>query len=125
MSRIRAKDTKPEIIVRKFLFGEGFRYKLHERSLPGTPDLVFPKHRIALFIHGCFWHGHKSCKYFVIPKTRAEWWTEKINHNRLLDIENMIKLRKLGWRVITVFECSLRPKHRKRTLSRLVARFAK
>jgi DNA mismatch endonuclease (patch repair protein) len=125
MAAIKGKDTKPEILVRKFLFNKGFRYKLYDRSLPGTPDLVFPKYRKVLFVHGCFWHGHEGCKYFVIPKTRTEWWIAKINRNKQLDNENMIKLRKLGWKVITTFECRLRPQYRSRTLNLLVARFTK
>jgi DNA mismatch endonuclease (patch repair protein) len=122
---IKGKDTKPEILVRKFLFNKGFRYKLYDRSLFGTPDLVFPKYRKVLFIHGCFWHGHEGCKYFVIPKTRTEWWVTKINRNKQLDKENMTKLKKLGWKIITIFECRLRPKYRSRTLNLLVARLTK
>jgi DNA mismatch endonuclease, patch repair protein len=125
MSRIRCRDTKPEMLVRKFLFAKGFRYRLHVKTLPGKPDLVFPKYRTVLFIHGCFWHGHEECKYFVIPKTRREWWLAKINRNKQLDTKNMTKLRKLGWKVITIFECRLRPKHRNRTLSHLEMRFSK
>jgi len=122
MAAIKGKDTKPEILVRKFLFSKGFRYKLYDRSLPGTPDLGFPKYRTVLFIHGCFWHGHGGCKYFVIPKTRTEWWTAKINRNKKLDKKNVTKLKKLGWNVIIIFECRLRPKYRSRTLNLLVAR---
>lgn len=125
MAAIKGKDTKPEILVRKFLFSKGFRYKLYDKALPGTPDLVFPKYRTVLFIHGCFWHGHEGCKYFVIPKTSTEWWVNKINRNKQLDKENMTKLRELDWKVITIFECRLRPKYRSRTLSLLVARLAK
>lgn len=125
MAAIKGKDTKPELLVRKFLFSKGFRYKLYDRSLPGKPDLVFPKHRVVLFIHGCFWHGHEGCKYFVIPKTRTEWWIAKINRNRQLDNENMIKLRKLGWKIVTIFECRLKPKDRSRTLSQLAAGIVK
>jgi DNA mismatch endonuclease (patch repair protein) len=117
MSRIRSKDTGPEILVRKFLFGKGFRYKLYDATLPGRPDLVFPKHKTVIFIHGCFWHGHEGCKYFVIPKTRTKWWVEKINRNRQVDAENTRKLKKLGWKIITVFECRLKPKNRERTLN--------
>ncbi len=83
MSRIRSKDTTPEILVRKFLFGRGFRYKLHDRALPGKPDLVLPKYKTVVFVHGCFWHGHEGCKYFVIPQTRREWWNEKIARNKV------------------------------------------
>ena len=125
MAAIKGKNTKPEILVRKFLFSKGFRYKLYDRSLPGTPDLVLPKYRTVLFIHGCFWHGHGGCKYFVIPKTRTEWWIAKINRNKQLDNENVIKLRKLGWKIIMVFECSLKPKKRDKTLNHLATRLIK
>jgi DNA mismatch endonuclease, patch repair protein len=110
MSRIRSKDTEPEILVRKFLFSKGFRYKLYDKTLPGTPDLVFPKFRTVLFIHGCFWHGHEGCKYFVIPKTRREWWVKKISRNKQLDVEHIKEIKQLGWKTITVFECRLRSK---------------
>ena len=125
MSRIRSKNTKPEIIVRKYLFAEGFRYKLHDKTLPGKPDIVFPKYKTILFIHGCFWHGHEGCKYFIIPKTRTEWWTAKINRNKQLDKENEIKLKKLGWKIINIFECNLKPKKREKTLNNFVSRLLK
>ena len=125
MSMIRSKDTKPEILARKFLFGNGFRYKLHDKMLPGKPDLVFPRYKTVIFIHGCFWHGHEGCKYFVIPKTRRKWWLEKINRNKQLDTENSGKLKKLGWKIITVFECKLKPKNRGKTLNQMAARLTK
>lgn len=125
MSMIRSKDTKPEIIVRKFLFGNGFRYKLHDKMLPGKPDLVFPKHKTVVFIHGCFWHGHDGCKYFVVPKTRKRWWLEKINRNKHLDTENSGKLKKLGWKILTVFECKLKPGNMGKTLNQLAMRLTK
>lgn len=125
MAAIKGKDTKPEIAVRKFLFAKGFRYKLHDKSLPSKPDIVLPKYKTVVFIHGCFWHGHDDCKYFVVPKTRTEWWMAKINRNKQLDIENVKKLRKMGWKVIIIFECKLRPQHRNRTLDLLVRRLAK
>ncbi len=125
MSMIRSKDTKPEIIVRKFLFGNGFRYKLHDKMLPGKPDLVFPKYKTVVFIHGCFWHGHDGCKYFVEPKTRRKWWLEKINRNKQLDAENFRKLKKLGWKILTVFECKLRTRSRGKTLNQLAAKLTK
>ena len=81
MSQIKGKNTKPEMLVRKFLFSKGFRYRLHIKDLPGKPDIVLPKYKTVIFIHGCFWHGHEGCKYSSIPKTRTEWWTEKINKN--------------------------------------------
>ena len=125
MSMIRSKDTKPEIIVRKFLFRNGFRYRLHDKTLPGKPDLVFPKYKTVIFVHGCFWHGHEGCKYFVVPKTRKKWWLEKINRNKQLDTENSRKLIKLGWKILTVFECKLRPRNVDRTLNQLVTRLTK
>jgi DNA mismatch endonuclease (patch repair protein) len=119
MSRIRSKDTGPEILVRKFLFGQGFRYKLYDKTLPGKPDLVFPKYRTVMFIHGCFWHGHEGCKYFVIPKTRRKWWTEKINRNRQLDAKHNRELKKMEWKVLTIFECRLRLRNRDKALKQL------
>jgi len=125
MSRIRAKDTQPEILVRKFLFAKGFRYKIHDKTLSGKPDLVFPKHKTVIFIHGCFWHGHEGCKYFVIPKTRRKWWVDKINRNKQLDSEHTRELKKMGWKIITIFECRLKPKGRDRTLNQLALRLVK
>lgn len=108
MSQIRSKDTKPEIIVRKYLFSQGFRYRLHDKKLAGKPDLVLPKFRTVMFIHGCFWHGHKGCKYFVVPKTNTKWWLRKINRNRELDQKNTQELIRRGWQVVTIFECELK-----------------
>ena len=81
MSQIRSKNTKPELMVRKYLFANGFRYTLHSKKLPGKPDIVLPKHKAVIFVHGCFWHGHEGCKYFVVPKTKTAWWLNKINCN--------------------------------------------
>lgn len=125
MSMIRSKDTKPEIIVRKFLFGNGFRYKLHDKMLPGKPDLVFPKYKTVVFIHGCFWHGHDGCKYFVVPKTRTKWWLNKINRNKQLDTGNSGKLTKMGWKILTVFECKLKPGKMEKTLNQLATGLTK
>ena len=125
MSRIRGKNTKPEMLVRQFLYGKGFRYKLHDKTLPGKPDLVFPKYKKVILIHGCFWHGHDGCKYFVVPKTRRKWWLDKINRNKQRDVKNNNKLKKLGWRIITIVECKLSPKKRDRTLNHLAARLVK
>lgn len=108
MSRIRGKDTKPEMLVRKFLFRKGLRYKLHDKFLPGKPDLVFPKYKTIVFVHGCFWHGHTDCRYFVIPKTRTEWWIEKIRKNQNKDTENSDNLIKTGWKIIVIWECELK-----------------
>ncbi|MBN8783060.1 MAG: DNA mismatch endonuclease Vsr [Terrimonas ferruginea] len=109
MSRIKGKNTKPEMLVRKFLFANGLRYKLHDKQLPGKPDLVFPKYKTVLFIHGCFWHGHEGCRYYVVPKTRTDWWLAKINGNKAKDADSIMKLKQLGWKVIIVWECELKP----------------
>ena len=119
MSRIKAKNTKPELLVRKFLHTQGFRYILHNKKLPGKPDIALPKYKAILFIHGCFWHGHKNCKYFVIPKTRTKWWVDKINHNKTNDEKAVKALKKEGWKVITVWECKLKPAKFEKTLASL------
>lgn len=111
MSRIRGKDTNPERLIRTGLFAMGFRYRLHRRSLPGSPDLVLPKHRAVIFVHGCFWHKH-GCELFRWPKTNAEFWRNKISKNSRNDKQNLIRLGAEGWRVLTVWECSLRGKRR-------------
>ena len=110
MSRIRGKDTKPEMQVRKFLFAKGFRYRLHDKKLPGKPDIVLPKYKTVIFVHGCFWHGHKGCKYYTIPKTRTEWWTEKIEKNKMNDKINEDKLSSMGYKVIFIWECDIKNK---------------
>lgn len=122
MSRIKGKNTKPEIMVRRFLFSNGFRYRLHDKKLPGKPDIVLPKYKTVIFVHGCFWHGHEGCKYYVIPKTRTEWWTEKINTNRRNDIANARKLIDSGWKIINVFECELKAARKEMTLNSLLER---
>jgi len=116
MSRIRSKNTKPEMIVRKFIFSKGLRYRLHDKRLPGKPDLVLPKYKTVIFVHGCFWHGHEGCKYFVVPKTRPEWWLQKINRNRYLDQKSLQELAGKGWKVITIFECELKNGKQENTL---------
>jgi DNA mismatch endonuclease (patch repair protein) len=108
MSQIKGKDTKPEMLVRKYLFSKGFRYRLHDKKLPGKPDIVLPKYKTVIFIHGCFWHGHESCKYFVIPKTRTEWWTEKINRNKANDSKAISSLKSNQWKVLIIWECQLK-----------------
>lgn len=123
MSKIRGKDTKPEILVRKFLFSNGLRYRLHDKKLPGKPDLVFPKHRKVIFINGCFWHGHEGCKYFVVPKTRTDWWLDKINTNKRKDVESTAGLQHQKWEVITVWECDLKAPKREQTLKSILEEF--
>lgn len=120
MSQIKGKDTKPEMMVRKYIFSKGFRYRLHDKRLPGKPDIVLPKLKVAVFIHGCFWHGHTNCRYFVLPKTRTEWWLKKIERNKQLDSEYLLKLKDAGWKVFTIFECKLKPNLRAKTLENLV-----
>jgi len=107
MSRIRGRDTAPELLIRRALHAKGFRYWLHDRRLPGRPDLVFPKYRAVIFIHGCFWHGH-DCHLFKWPSTRKEFWQEKIERNRARDDSAIRKLQENGWRVLIVWECSLK-----------------
>jgi len=119
MSRIKAKDTKPEMLVRRFLFAQGFRYRLHVKTLPGKPDIVLPKYKTVILIHGCFFHGHEYCRYFKVPATRTEWWLDKIRGNKKRDCENVKKLTELGWKVITVWECELKPKQLESSFSQL------
>jgi DNA mismatch endonuclease (patch repair protein) len=107
MSRIRGRDTKPEMAVRRGLHARGLRYRLQDRSLPGRPDLVFPKHRAVVFVHGCFWHGH-SCPMFRLPSTRPEFWESKIEANRARDLRATEALNLQTWRVLTIWECTLR-----------------
>ena len=125
MSRIKNKDTKPEILVRKHLHSKGFRYKLYDKNLPGKPDLVLPKYKTLIFIHGCFWHGHAGCRYFVVPKTRTEWWLNKISRNIDNDRKVISLLEQDGWKVITIWECDLKPASIDQTLANLVEELRK
>lgn len=125
MSRIKGKDTKPEIQVRKFLFANGFRYKLHDKKLSGKPDIVLPKLRTAIFVHGCFWHGHENCRYFVVPKTRTKFWLNKIAGNKQRDLENFSQLKNEGWKVLTIFECELKTQKQEKTLNKILTRLNK
>ena len=120
MSGIKSKDTRPEMLVRKFLHANGYRYKLHDKKLPGKPDIVLPKYSTVIFVHGCFWHGHANCKYFVVPKTNTQWWTDKINRNKANDEKAVKALKKSGWKVIVVWECKLKPIKIKATLLSLL-----
>ena len=108
MSRIRGKNTKPEILVRKGLHARGFRFRLHNKKLPGSPDIVLPKYGVAIMVNGCFWHGHKGCRYATKPKTNIEFWEAKIARNRHRDEVTTAHLEALGWTVITIWECELR-----------------
>jgi DNA mismatch endonuclease (patch repair protein) len=120
MSRIKSKNTKPEMLVRKFLHAQGFRYLLHDSKLPGKPDIVLPKYRTVVFVHGCFWHGHANCRYYVIPKTRTDWWLNKINNNITNDAKAILALKELGWKVINVWECELKRSSIEKTLFHLL-----
>ena len=108
MSRIRGKDTKPELAVRRILHSMGYRFRLHRRDLPGNPDIVLPRHRACIFVHGCFWHLHRNCKHARIPKTNQVWWRKKLEDNAVRDKRCAVALRRLGWRVITIWECQIK-----------------
>ena len=125
MSRISGKDTKPEMMVRKFLHANGFRYSLHRKDLPGKPDIVLPKYDTVIFVHGCFWHAHEGCKYFKIPKTRTEWWKNKLLANRDRDQKHIQQLEESGWKVIVVWECDLKKGNRVNTLNHLIDQIVK
>lgn len=122
MSQIKGKNTKPELLVRKFLFANGFRYKLHDKKLSGKPDIVLPKLKTAIFVHGCFWHGHDNCRYYVVPKTRTKFWLDKIEGNKQRDLENFAQLRNEGWKIFTIFECELKGIKKARTLNKILTR---
>lgn len=120
MARIKSKDTKPEIMVRGFLFAHGFRYRLHRKDLPGKPDIVLPKYKTVVFINGCFWHGHKGCRYAALPETNREFWLSKISGNVKRDKATYATLEDLGWRVIELWQCQLRSKTKDQTLQNLI-----
>ena len=120
MAAVKGKDTKPEMIVRKYLFSRGMRFRVQVRKLPGTPDIVLPKYKTVIFVNGCFWHGHEDCKYFRLPKSNVEFWKEKIGRNIERDRESMQALLDLGWKIIRVWECELRNKaNREDTLNKI------
>ena len=115
MSLIHGKDTKPEVLVRRYLFSRGLRFRKNDKRLPGHPDIVFPKYKTVVFINGCFWHGHEGCKYFVMPKSNVEFWQNKIQTNIARDAAINDKLSEQGWNVIVVWECELRTIHSRET----------
>ena len=119
MSRIHGKNTKPEELVRKYLFAQGFRYRKNDARLPGKPDIVLPKYRTVVFVNGCFWHGHEGCKYFVWPQNNALFWKEKITANMIRDTQKHQELINQGWKVLVVWECELKKHNRENTLERL------
>ncbi|MCO5975359.1 DNA mismatch endonuclease Vsr [Ideonella sp. NS12-5] len=108
MARVRAKDTRPEFVVRRLVHGMGYRYRLHRRDLPGTPDLVFPARGKVIFVHGCFWHAHAGCALARMPKSRQDFWSAKLQGNAERDSRNMRALRRLGWGVMVIWECQLK-----------------
>ena len=119
MSRIRSTNSKPEDIVRKYLFSKGLRYRKNVKTLPGKPDVVLKKYKTVIFVNGCFWHGHQGCKYFVMPKSNTEYWNKKITGNVERDKNVIVRLEELGWNVITVWECQLKKDKRENTLEYL------
>lgn len=120
MSRIHAKDTKPEVRLRKALFAKGFRYRKNDSRLPGKPDIVLPKYKTVIFVNGCFWHAHEGCKYFVMPKTRVDFWSNKIKGNIERDRKQYSDLKSLGWNILVVWECSLRKNSFDSSLSNII-----
>ena len=121
MSQIRNKNTKPEELVRKYLFSQGFRYRKNDNRLPGKPVIVLPKYKTVIFVNGCFWHGHEGCKYFVWPKNNEEFWKSKITGNIRRDSDNLTCLEQMGWNVIIVWECQLKKQNLQQTLTQVCA----
>ena len=125
MAAIKGKDTMPEMIVRKYLFSCGLRFRIQVRKLPGNPDIVLPKYKTVIFVDGCFWHGHEDCRYFRLPKSNVEFWKAKIERNVARDVRNEVALKALGWRVVRVWECEIktvaqREEYLKRLYDRIV-----
>ena len=119
MSRIRSKNTKPEVLLRKALWNNGIRYSLHSKKLPGSPDIVITKHRIAVFVHGCFWHRHQGCKYTTTPETRKEFWEAKFSENIARDKRNYKALIEMKWKVLIVWECEVKNEFEK-TINKVI-----
>ena len=119
MSRIRSKDTKPEILVRSYLFSKGLRFRKNDKRYPGSPDIVLPKYKTMVFVHGCFWHLHDGCRYARIPKSNVEYWEKKLYRNKERDEHNQKELEEMGWNVITVWECEHKKDKREKTLENL------
>lgn len=122
MSKISGKETKPEILVRKFLFSQGFRYRKNVKGLPGSPDIVLPKYKTVIFVHGCFWHGHKGCKSSKLPETNTEFWEKKISGTKQRDAHKYKALKQAGWKVIVIWQCEIRNiDQRKKRLNQLIS----
>ena len=119
MSKIRSKNTKPEIMLRKALFAKGFRFRINYKKLPGKPDIVLPKYKTAIFVHGCFWHGHDNCAIFHIPKSNVEYWENKIAKNKERDIVNIERNISLGWEVFVIWECEITKKNIQNIIDRI------
>ena len=119
MAAIHGKDTKPEMVVRRYLWGHGFRYRINHPRLPGKPDIVMRKYRTCIFVNGCFWHGHEGCRYYTIPKTNTEFWVNKVKRNKERDLKVQHELAAMGWHTITIWECELKPGKREDTLKSL------
>nr|WP_314498704.1 very short patch repair endonuclease [uncultured Chryseobacterium sp.] len=120
MQQIKGTNTKPEILLRKILFAKGYRYRINSKTLPGKPDIVLKKYGTVIFVNGCFWHGHENCRYYVTPKTRTEFWIDKINGNKKRDEKNIDLLIKDGWKVLTVWECELKKDKIEQTIDSLI-----
>ncbi len=120
MSHIHSKNTKPEILVRKELFRRGYRYRINVNSLPGKPDIVLPKYKTVIFVNGCFWHGHEGCKYFVLPKSNAIFWENKIRQTQQRDASSILALHNIGWKVIVIWECELLDKEYAETINKII-----
>ena len=124
MSRVRSINTKPEIKLRKALFEKGFRYRVNVKTLPGKPDMVLPKYHTAIFVNGCFWHGHNGCKHYTVPETNMEFWVEKVRKNKERDAVNVQRLESLSWSVVTIWECELKSKVFQDTIAKVEAELA-
>jgi DNA mismatch endonuclease (patch repair protein) len=120
MAQIKSKNTKPEDIVRKFLFSKGFRYRKNDNKLPGCPDIVLPKFKTVIFVNGCFWHVHDNCRYFVWPSSNVDFWEKKLRRNKQRDEENIARLTDMGWKVILVWECELKKAFRDERLQKVI-----
>jgi DNA mismatch endonuclease (patch repair protein) len=112
MRKVSGKDTKPEVLVRKFLFSKGFRFRKNVKELPGKPDIILPKYKTIIFIHGCFWHGHENCEAAKLPTSNVDYWTKKVSSNVMRDLQHTQQLQILGWNIITIWECELKIKNR-------------
>lgn len=120
MSKVKGTNTKPELLVRSYLFKKGLRYRLHQKALPGSPDIVLKKYKSVIFVNGCFWHGHADCKKANLPKTKTQFWQDKIGRNKNRDRKNEEILVGLGWKVLSIFECDLMAKKIEITMSKVI-----